>query len=126
MSMNVNWRYIHAVPMPTALTQMAASTVHVGKALKAMDSTVQVDNYTNTVYCYGYFFNTLLQTFQSVKEVWTVVIQMQLVQIQSGVTTVCATLALLEMDLHVQVSKQKCFKICTAVEAVKIVFCITT
>ena len=119
--MNVNWRYIHAVSMPTVPTQMEASTAHVGKALKAMDSTVQVDNYTNTVYCYGNFFNTLLQTFQSVKEVWTVVIQTQLVQIQLGVTTVCATLALLEMDLHVQVSKQKYFKLCTAVEAVKIV-----
>ena len=112
--------------MPTALTQMAASTVHVGKALKAMDSTVQVDNYTNTVYCYGYFFNILLQTFQSVKEVWTVVIQMQLAKTQLEVTTVCATLALLEMDLHVQVSKQMYSKLCTALEAVKIVFCITT
>ena len=38
----MNWRPIHAVPMPTALIQMAASTVHVEKALKAMDSTVKV------------------------------------------------------------------------------------
>ena len=47
--MSVNWRYILAVPMPTVLTQMAASTAHVGKALKAMDSTVQVNNYTGTI-----------------------------------------------------------------------------
>ena len=39
---SVNWRHIHAIPMPTALTQMAASTALVGKALKAMGSTVQV------------------------------------------------------------------------------------
>ena len=36
MSTSVNWRYIHAIPMLTALTQMAASTAHVGKALKEM------------------------------------------------------------------------------------------
>ena len=40
--MSVNWRYIHAVPMPTALTQWAALTAHVGKALKEMGSTVKV------------------------------------------------------------------------------------
>ena len=40
--MSVNWRYIHAIPMPTALTQMVASTVHVERVLKAMASTVQV------------------------------------------------------------------------------------
>ena len=40
--MNVNWRYTHAVPMPTALTLMAASTAHVGKALRVTGSTVQV------------------------------------------------------------------------------------
>ena len=105
--MSVNWRYIHAVSMPTAPTQMAALTAHVGKALKEMDSTVQVDNYTNTVYSHGDFFNVLLQTFRSVKEAWTIVIQMQLAQTHSEVMTVCATLALLEMDLHVQVSKQR-------------------
>ena len=48
-------------------------------------------------------------------------IQMQLAQTQLEVMTVCATLALLEMGLHVQVSKQRYFKICTALEAVKIV-----
>ena len=42
MSMNVNWRHIHAVPMPTALTLMAASTAHVGTASKEMGSIVQV------------------------------------------------------------------------------------
>ena len=42
ISMSVNWRHIHAVPMPTALTQMAALTAHVGKASKEMGSTVQV------------------------------------------------------------------------------------
>ena len=42
MSMNVNWRHIHVVPMPTVLTQKAASTAHVGRALKAMGSIVQV------------------------------------------------------------------------------------
>ena len=66
-----------------------------------------------------WLFNALLQTFQSVKEVWTVVIQMQLVKTQLEVMTVCATLALLEMDLHVQVSKQMYSKLCTALEAVK-------
>ena len=40
--MSVNWRHIHAIPMPAALTLMAASTVHVEKALKEMVSTVQV------------------------------------------------------------------------------------
>ena len=40
--MNVNWRHIHVVPMPLALTQMAALTVLVGKALKEMGSIVQV------------------------------------------------------------------------------------
>ena len=40
--MNVAWRPIHAIPMPTALTQMAASTVHVERVLKAVDLTVQV------------------------------------------------------------------------------------
>ena len=41
--MSVNWRHIHVISMPTVLTQMAASTVHVEKALKEMVSTVQVD-----------------------------------------------------------------------------------
>ena len=43
MSMNVNWRHIHAVSMPTALTQMVALTAHVVMALKVMGSTVQVN-----------------------------------------------------------------------------------
>ena len=43
MSMNVNWRHIHAVSMPTAQTQMAALTAHVVMALKVMGSTVQVN-----------------------------------------------------------------------------------
>ena len=42
ISMSVNWRHIHAAPMLTALTQMAASTVHVQRVLKEMGSTVQV------------------------------------------------------------------------------------
>ena len=42
ISMSVNWRYIHAIPVPTVLTQMAASTVHVGKALRVMGLPVQV------------------------------------------------------------------------------------
>ena len=42
--MSVNWRHIHAIPMPIALTQMAASTAHVGKALKEMGLTVQVNS----------------------------------------------------------------------------------
>ena len=42
--MSVNWRHIHAIPMPVALTQMAASTAHVGKALRVMGSTAQVFN----------------------------------------------------------------------------------
>jgi len=44
MSMSVNWKYIHAVPMPTALTQMASSIAHAGMALRVMDSTVQVNS----------------------------------------------------------------------------------
>ena len=49
--MSVNWRYIHAIPMQTALTQMAALTAHVGKALKEMGSTVQVQStfYTSPI-----------------------------------------------------------------------------
>ena len=43
MSMNVNWRHIHAVSMPTAQTQMAALTAHVVMALKVTGSTVQVN-----------------------------------------------------------------------------------
>ena len=42
ISMSVNWRYIRAIPVPTALTQMEASTVHVEKALKEMGLPVQV------------------------------------------------------------------------------------
>ena len=42
--MSVNWRYIHAIPMQTALTQWAALTAHVVKALRAMGSTVQVQS----------------------------------------------------------------------------------
>ena len=42
--MSVNWRHIHAAPMPTVLTQMTALTVHVGKALKEMGSIVQVNS----------------------------------------------------------------------------------
>ena len=40
--MSVKWREIHAISMPAALTQRAASTAHVKKALRVMDSTVQV------------------------------------------------------------------------------------
>ena len=40
--MNVAWRPIHAIPMLTVLTQTAASTAHVGMALRAVDLTVQV------------------------------------------------------------------------------------
>ena len=43
ISMSVNWRPMHVIPMQTAPTLMAASTVHVGKALKEMGSTVQVN-----------------------------------------------------------------------------------
>ena len=41
-SMSVDYELTHVIPMPTALTVMAALTAHVGKALKEMDSTVQV------------------------------------------------------------------------------------
>ena len=40
--MSVKWEPIHAVPMLTALTQMAASTAHAEKALKEMGLTAQV------------------------------------------------------------------------------------
>ena len=43
ISMSVNWRPIHVIPMQTALTQWAASTVHVQRVLKEMGSTVQVN-----------------------------------------------------------------------------------
>ena len=43
MSMNVNWRHIHVVPMPTVMTQKAVLTAHVGRALKEMGSTVEVN-----------------------------------------------------------------------------------
>ena len=44
--MSVNWGHIHAILMPTALTQTAASTAHVEKALKEMDLIAQVYNWT--------------------------------------------------------------------------------
>ena len=44
MSTSVNWRHIHAAPMPTVLTQKVASTAHVERALKEMGSTVQVNS----------------------------------------------------------------------------------
>ena len=40
--MSVNWKYTHAVRMPTVLTQTVAFTAHVEKASKEMGSTVQV------------------------------------------------------------------------------------
>ena len=43
MSMSVNWRHIHAIPVPTALIQMEALTAHVGRALRVTGSTVQVN-----------------------------------------------------------------------------------
>ena len=42
--MSVNWRYIHVIAMPTALTQLVALSAHVAKALKETDSRVQVNN----------------------------------------------------------------------------------
>ena len=42
MSMSVNWRYTHAIPMPAVLIQMAASSAHAWLDMKAMDLTVQV------------------------------------------------------------------------------------
>ena len=59
ISMSVNWRRIHAMSMPTALTQMAASAAHVGKALKEMGSTVQVNSilYTRSMYVLDNKFN---------------------------------------------------------------------
>ena len=49
--MSVNWRYIHAIPVPTALTQRVVSTVHVGKALRVTDSTVQVCTISILLFC---------------------------------------------------------------------------
>ena len=43
ISTSVIRKYIHVIPVPTVLTQMAASTVHVERALKVMVSTVQVN-----------------------------------------------------------------------------------
>ena len=42
--MSVNWRFIHVMSMPIVLTQLVALSVHVVKALKEMDSFVQVNN----------------------------------------------------------------------------------
>ena len=42
--MSVNWRFIHVMSMPTVLTPLVALSVHVVKALKEMDSFVQVNN----------------------------------------------------------------------------------
>ena len=109
ISMSVNWRYIHAVLMPTVLTQMAASTAHVRKASKEMGSTVQV-NFTFVHKLYMHMidnkFYLLLQIFQSVKEGWMAVTQMQLAQTQLEVMSAIATLGSLEMDIHVLVSKR--------------------
>ena len=44
MSTSVNWRRTRAMSMPTVLILWAASTAHVGKALKEMGSTVQVNS----------------------------------------------------------------------------------
>ena len=59
MSTSVNWRRTRAMSMPTALTQMAASAAHVGKALKEMGSTVQVNSilYTRSMYMLDNKFN---------------------------------------------------------------------
>ena len=43
MSMSVNWRHTHVIPMPTVLTQMAALTAYVVMALRVTGSTVQVN-----------------------------------------------------------------------------------
>ena len=51
-----------------------------------------------------FLVNTVLQIFQSVKEGWMIVTQMQTVQTHLEVITAIATLDLLEMDIHVQVS----------------------
>ena len=40
--MSVNWGCIHATPMPTAVTQLEATTVHVSMALREMESTALV------------------------------------------------------------------------------------
>ena len=42
--MSVNWGCIHVTPgpVPTAVTQSEASTVHASMALREMDSTAQV------------------------------------------------------------------------------------
>ena len=47
---------------------------------------------------------TVLQIFQSVKESWMIVTQMQLAQTHLEVITAIATLDLLEMDILAQVS----------------------
>ena len=44
--MSVKWGHIHAIPMQTVLTQTAASTAHVEKALKEMGLIAQVCNWT--------------------------------------------------------------------------------
>ena len=51
-----------------------------------------------------FLVNTVLQIFQSVKEGWMIVTQMQLAQTHLEVITVFATLDLPEMDTYVQVS----------------------
>ena len=108
ISMSVNWTYIHAVTMPTAVTQMVASTAHVGKASKEMGSTVQVCTISilHKHSCVLKWWHILLQTFRSVKEGWMIVTQMQIAQTLSEVTFVHATLDLLEMVISVKVSNE--------------------
>ena len=64
--MSVNWIYIHAIPMPTALTQREALTAHVGKVLKAMGSTVQVQDtfHTSTILLHVYCICTHMQSIK--------------------------------------------------------------
>ena len=94
--------------MLTALTQRAALTAHVGKALKEMGLTVQVNSifYTfqvNSGSVVIKIHDILLQMFLSVTEVLIIVIRMQCVSTHLEDLGVCVTLGSLEMELHAQV-----------------------
>ena len=101
--------------MQTVLTQKAALTAHVGKALKEMGSTVQVNSifYTfqvNSGSVVIKIHDILLQMFLSVTEVLIIVIRMQCVSTHLEDLGACVTLGSLEMDLHAQVIYISCSK----------------
>ena len=120
--MSVNWRHILAIPVPTVLTKMAASTAHVVKALRVMDSTAQVkltdelltcsiarefmdQDHDAVVAVTTESFSFVMQTSMSVRVMTpTDVMRMHSALTQWGVIPAPVILATLKMELPVQVS----------------------